>query len=173
MDCRRGPQTHATSVTTQEGNKMGVWGLSFWLWVAHSPTCFAQGLGSEFWKHGTFNDLQQFVFNKLRQTTSSVPICPLLSHSPGFYLCSAFEPGLKAVALKLTWPWGSPTPDKIPSNSVISFLQKGRVATGTREHCQCYIFSLLSGFEILILFAGFSIFSSQVHNGAHKVDSDR
>lgn len=96
MDCRRGPQTHATSVTTQEGNKMRVWGLSFWLWVAHSPTCFAQGLGSEFWKHGTFNDLQQFVSKKRRQTTSSVPICPLLSHSPGFYLCSAFKPGLKA-----------------------------------------------------------------------------
>lgn len=41
MDCVIRPQTHATSVTTREGNtKMEVQGLSFWLGVPHSTHLF-------------------------------------------------------------------------------------------------------------------------------------
>lgn len=78
MDCTIRPRTHAASVTTKEGNKTGVRGLSFWLGVHHSLTCFVRGLRSDFWKHGTSNDLQQFVFNKQWQTTSSPPHSPTL-----------------------------------------------------------------------------------------------
>lgn len=127
MDRMRRPKTHATSVTTREGNKIGVQGLSFWLGVPHSLTCFLQCLRSEFWKHGTFSDLQQFVFNKQWQTTSS-PFPLHCSHSPGFYVYSAFEPAPKAATLKQTWPRGSLLP-----NSGISFLQTSWVATG-REY---------------------------------------
>lgn len=107
----------------------GVRGLSFWLRVPHSLACFVQGPGSESWKPGTFNDLQQFVFNKQWQTTSS----PFPSSSPGFYLCSAFEPGLKAVALKQTRPRGSRAPDRIPSNSAISAYKTAERPEGGRR----------------------------------------
>lgn len=58
---------------------------------------FAEGLRSRCWKRGTINDLHHFAFNKLRQTTSSVPQVPRLTRFPGFHLCCAFEPGLKAA----------------------------------------------------------------------------
>lgn len=77
MDCAVRP----ASVTTRErerGNKMGVRGLLFW-WGRLVPfACFPPGPRCEFWKRGTFNDLQQFVFNKQWQTTSSPPPSVLL-----------------------------------------------------------------------------------------------
>lgn len=85
MDGMKRPKTHATSVTTREGSETGVRGLSFWLGVSHSLTCFLRCLRSEFWKRGALGDLQQFVFNKQWQTTSS-PLPPRCSHSPGFYV---------------------------------------------------------------------------------------
>lgn len=96
--------------------------------ASFSHLFFAEGLRSRCWKHGTINDLHYFAFNKLWQTTPSVPQDPRLTCFPGFHLCCAFEPDLKAATLKQTRPRGSPTPDRMGSNSANSFIQTNQVA---------------------------------------------
>lgn len=122
MDRMKRPKTHATSVTTREGNKIGVQGLSFWLGAPHSLTCFLHCLRSEFWKHGAFSDLQQFVFNKQWQTTSSPFPLSLL-------------PLWRLLCLLSLWtsPQGShietDMAQSLIPNSGISFLQTSWVVT--------------------------------------------
>ena len=135
MDCAICPQTPAPHQSlparpTERGG--GGTGYARTLILIRSrlipSLVFARGLGSKFWKQGTFSDLQQFVFNKRWQTTSSPPPQRHPPHSPDFYLCSAFEPGLEAAALKQTRPRGSLTSDRIASSSGIWSWQNSRVA---------------------------------------------
>lgn len=134
MDCTICPETHATSVTTQEGNEMGVWGPSFWL-VPHSVACFVQGLRSEFWKRGTFNDLQQFVFNKQWQTTSSTSTLPCSPTLQAFIFAQPLNQALR----KLHWNRHGPEEARLqreyPLISGMSFSQDSRVAIGKGKHC--------------------------------------
>lgn len=137
---------------TQEANRMGSEDSHFDYECLILSLVFAEGLRSQCWKHGTINDLHHFSFNQLWQTTSSVPQPSRLTYFPGFYLYCAFELGLKAATLKQTWPRGTPTPDRIASNSLLYKRTKWQhcsyhsllVTFHSRNHNFVAVFSLCS-----------------------------
>lgn len=121
MDCMIRPQTHATSVTTREGERRRWRSRTLILIMSAS---FSLVL-SKAWGLSWESVGPSVIFNSLFLTSDDKQHAPpQLLQSPGFYLCWAFEPGLKAAALKQTWPRGIPTPDRMPTNFGISVLPK-------------------------------------------------